>query len=138
MTAKYENGTVEMSVDNSPISSNEEYRFESGIDVMTLLNKSMKMALDEQNPNHSIQMLLEFWGKELNSDRTYIFEILDDDLYYNTFEWCREGINPEIDGLQGIPKEVGTVWIQELQKSGYALVKNVEDIKDSNPLLYDV
>lgn len=42
-----------------------------------LVNESMRMAMEENNPENGIAALLEYLGKSLRSDRSYIFEILE-------------------------------------------------------------
>lgn len=53
-----------------------------------------------------INRVLEFVGKTYDVSRVYIFEDTDDERYMsNTFEWCNEGIAPEIDNLQMVSYE---------------------------------
>ena len=50
---------------------------------------------------------ISFFGKHIGSDRIYIFE--DDEEHHvtnNTYEWCAEGITPQIEHLQGVNMEV--------------------------------
>lgn len=47
--------------------------------------------------------ILSYVGQQLNVSRVYIFENNDDNTACsNTFEWCNEGITPEIDNLQNV------------------------------------
>ncbi len=108
----------------------------SNIDVITLLNRSLHLALCEQNPDKSIEKMMEFWGKALESERVYIFE-LKEEKYYNTYEWCAENVDSVKANVQGIPKETLSKWHPEFEKSGYAFVKNIDDVKDNNLVLYD-
>lgn len=51
--------------------------------------------------DQAVNMVLEIVGKQFNVSRAYIFENSDDGRYgSNTFEWCNEGITPQIDNLQ--------------------------------------
>ena len=51
--------------------------------------------------NLAAQKLIEYTGEYTDADRVYIFELMSEkqDYYSNTFEWCREGIVPQIDNL---------------------------------------
>lgn len=40
----------------------------------TLVNEGMRLALSETDPDKSINIILEYLGKALHSERTYIFE----------------------------------------------------------------
>ena len=54
----------------------------------------------------TIQAVLEIIGKQMNVSRVYIFENDADNKYCsNTFEWCNQGITPEIEHLQRISYE---------------------------------
>ncbi len=65
---------------------------------------------------NNVNNILRTAGEYLNLSRAYIFE---DDLTHNftsnTFEWCNEGIAPEIKNLQNIPYEVISYWPETLK-----------------------
>ncbi|MEG2744314.1 MAG: diguanylate cyclase [Oscillospiraceae bacterium] len=51
----------------------------------------------------SIQQILQMVGRRFDVSRVYIFEISKDGLYCSsTFEWCNEGIMPEMERLQNL------------------------------------
>ncbi|MBN2652977.1 MAG: PAS domain S-box protein [Spirochaetales bacterium] len=67
-------------------------------------------------------------GRFVESDRSYIFKYdWEKDICNNTYEWCREGIEPQIDELQGIPNEFVKWWV-DAHKTGKTLY--VEDVFD--------
>lgn len=48
----------------------------------------------------AVNSIFEIVGRQFDVSRVYIFENSEDDTYCtNTFEWCNEGIPPEIDNL---------------------------------------
>ena len=54
----------------------------------------------------SINEILDLVGRKMNVSRVYVFENSDDNRFCsNTYEWCNEGIRPEIDNLQNISYE---------------------------------
>lgn len=54
----------------------------------------------------AVQSILEMVGKKFNVSRAYIFENSEDGTHCcNTFEWCNEGISPQIENLQSISYE---------------------------------
>lgn len=56
--------------------------------------------------NHGISAILEIAGRHFDVSRAYIFENSDDNRYCsNTFEWCSEGVEPQIDTLQTVSYE---------------------------------
>ena len=51
----------------------------------------------------AINEILASVGKQMNVSRVYIFEnSLDNQFCSNTYEWCNEGVVPEIQNLQNI------------------------------------
>lgn len=80
-------------------------------DSVTINNHElMKYTLDRLyntgDIEGTINSLIALIGKQMNVSRVYIFENNDDDTQcFNTFEWCNEGIEPQIDILQGISYE---------------------------------
>lgn len=63
--------------------------------VFRILYKSSDMDV-------AVNAILEVIGRQFDVSRAYIFEDDEEDDRYciNTFEWCNEGIKPEIDNLQ--------------------------------------
>lgn len=52
----------------------------------------------------SINLILSLLGQKAGVDRVYIFEYAQNHTRFrNTFEWCNDGINPEINNLQAVP-----------------------------------
>jgi diguanylate cyclase (GGDEF)-like protein len=89
-------------------------------------------------PDKSIKIILEYMGKALNGERTYIVEknkLGGDD---NTYEWVAVGVTPEIDNLQNLPPEVCASWYQSFSKNKNIVIENVESIKNSDPLKYEI
>ena len=70
----------------------------------------------------SLKQICEF----VESDRSYIFSYdFVNNTTSNTYEWCAEGIEPEIEHLQNIPIDHITHWL-EAHKKGEAFF--VEDV----------
>ena len=62
--------------------------------VFRILYKSVRI-------DSAVQSILEIVGRQFDISRAYIFENSEDDQYCdNTFEWCNDETEPEIDQLQ--------------------------------------
>ena len=61
----------------------------------------------------AINNLLEKIGHFTKADRAYIVDEKDG-CYYNTYEWCNEGIEPQINQLQNLRAEDMPYWIPKL------------------------
>jgi PAS domain S-box-containing protein len=72
-----------------------------------------------------INSILEKIGCFDLADRSYIFLFPDEETLSNTHEWCAQGITPEIDNLQNLPKSLFPWWFRTLERLE---VINLEDI----------
>ncbi|MDD2307107.1 MAG: PAS domain S-box protein [Prolixibacteraceae bacterium] len=65
----------------------------------------------------SVNRALHKIGRFAGVDRSYIFLFTEDGLFCdNTHEWCDEGIEPQIENLQGIPVDLMPWWMDKLRK----------------------
>lgn len=82
--------------------------------------------------NQALNLALERIGQFLGADRSYIFEFSEDKRFMNnTFEWCNEGIGPEIDNLQEIPIEMLPAWMEILNRHENIIIPSVSDLPES-------
>ena len=102
-----------------------------------IINEGLRVALLEETPDQSLQVLLEHLGKALNGERTYIFEQNESGGDDNTYEWVADGVEPELENLQNVPPEVCASWYRNFSVGGHIVIQNVEDIRSSEPLQYE-
>ena len=84
--------------------------------------------------NYAINDSLVRIGSYIGSDRSYIFDydfILS--TATNTFEWCREGVSPQIMNMQQMPLENLLEWSALHQAGKIVKVDNTVELPD-NPL----
>ncbi|MDP4944918.1 MAG: GAF domain-containing protein [Alishewanella sp.] len=63
-----------------------------------------------------IQQALAKLGQTVAADRVYIFNYdFNNNTCSNTFEWCAEGVMPEINSLQGVPLAAIPQWLHAHQ-----------------------
>jgi diguanylate cyclase (GGDEF)-like protein len=104
----------------------------------TMINAGLKLALSSASPEESIRILMEYTGKALECDRFYIFEETAEHRLSNTYEWCAVGVEPEKEKLQDFPKENAKLWYQRFKEKQNVIVEDVEALKDSDPMMYDI
>ena len=76
----------------------------------------------------TLNSVLNKVGNHTGVSRVYIFENIDaGNACNNTFEWCNEGIEPQLENLQGIPYEVIPYWKNELTSTGYIFSENIAE-----------
>lgn len=136
------------------IEDGRKYRIEFAIDVSvqeqqshmiqnhehfeTIINEAIQLSLQVASPSRSLDILLEYLGKALGAERTYIFEKNEDNCDNNTYEWTALGVTPEKDNLQNLPPEVCENWYNEFKFNKYVTLENIEEIKEENPIQYQI
>lgn len=85
----------------------------------------------------AITKVLEYIGTLFSAERAYVFSF-HGDYYSNIAEWCKEGIAPEIDNLQNIPIGDYQEWLDDLEKYKKVVINDVEKIKDTFPIGYEL
>ena len=102
-----------------------------------VINEGLRVALLEETPDQSLEVLLEHLGKALNGERTYIFEQNEFGGDDNTYEWAAEGIQPEKESLQNVPAEVCASWYRKFSVGKHIVIESLEDIRETDPLQYE-
>jgi signal transduction histidine kinase len=78
----------------------------------------------------SINESLAKLGKFVQVDRVYIFDYnYEKRTTSNLFEWCADGIEPQIDQLQSIPFSEVPIWVETHNKGEEIYVPNVSKLK---------
>ena len=103
----------------------------------TIINEGLRVALLEETPDQSLEVLLGYLGKALDGERTYIFERNEFGGDDNTYEWVANGVKPEKDRLQNVPPEVCANWYRNFSGSNHIVIEDLEDIRESDPLQYN-
>ena len=92
--------------------------------VKQFLRDYLDKAKDEQTLNSILENIAGYY----DADRAYIFEMdQKSEVFNNTFEWCREGISPEIDNLQNIPFDGLDCWFEAFEEEGEFYISSLSE-----------
>lgn len=129
---KQENDNVDIFRSGSVIESEEMTDVER-----QLVSYTFHMLYQSQNIKVAVNQLLEIVGRSYDVSRVYIFEsTLDGKHCSNTFEWCNEGVIPQIDVLQNISYDIDiNGYENNFDENG---IFYCEDISKLNKALYDI
>lgn len=112
----------------------EQKRYQLSQMLLVRLAKSfINISIEdgEQEINHALGEI----GTVVNADRVYIFKYnFGDNTASKTHEWCAEGIEPEIDNLQGLPVDFIPAWVESHRKGKAMAVINVLDLDEDDRL----
>ncbi|MDR2038190.1 MAG: PAS domain S-box protein [Bacteroidales bacterium] len=101
----------------------------------SILIKVLQIVQSSDNMSEAIGEALSEIGKYANVSRVYIFEKnADGKTVNNTYEWCNDGIMPEIDNLQDVPIEYMQDWFDAFNLGKYICTSN---IKELTPVAYE-
>ncbi|MBD5444507.1 MAG: diguanylate cyclase [Lachnospiraceae bacterium] len=103
-----------------------------------LVNEALRTALQASDPDDSIKIVIEYLGKALGGEKVYIFEKNAEGNDDNTYEWVASGVSPEKDNLQNLPSEVCEGLYHIFAEDKCVAIRDIEDIKATNPLLYKI
>jgi PAS domain S-box-containing protein len=80
----------------------------------------------------ALNLALSRIGQFLSVDRSYIFEYNQgENTICNTYEWCNEGIPPEIENLKNIPANVLPMWMEKLHNNENIILSSIKDLPES-------
>ena len=97
------------------------------------------MNATPENLSEILQDTVDVLGKYMQVDRSYIFELdYSDQTMSNTFEWCNEGISPEMAYLQNLPFKVFPWWIQKMEKNQEISLTTLDDLPPAEKDLKDM
>ncbi len=95
-----------------------------------VISVTFNLLYETTEISSSINAALQYLGKRLDVDRSYIFESFDGGKTYdNTYEWCKRGIRPEIDNLQGLTYEVLSDFFRDANKDGIVYSNDLTVLK---------
>lgn len=103
-----------------------------------IVNEGLRLALSTSSADKSLDVVLEYIGKALDGERTYIFERNEHGCDDNTYEWAAQGIIPEKENLQNVPPEVCANWYRNFQADKHIVIEDLEDIREEDPLQYEI
>lgn len=87
----------------------------------------------------AINNLLEIIGNYYEGERAYIFECdYENDLLTNTYEWCKEGIEPQIDNLKELPLGAADRWMEAFRKKGEFYISRLGEDVDKDSAEYKI
>lgn len=95
-------------------------------EILTEISVNYNSISDfESNTKEAVRII----GKHTGASRVYIFEDSTDGLTTsNTYEWCNQGIEPQINDLQQIPYTEIPSWKRILNEEGIVYSERINDL----------
>ena len=102
----------------------------------TILNECLHQVFSGTTPQESIHKMLSYIGETFLCDRTYIFEIYEDERTSNTYEWCAPGTMSQKDILQNEPLDSIRWWMDLFRENNVVVIEDMEEIRTKYPASY--
>ncbi|MBC8191301.1 MAG: CHASE domain-containing protein [Candidatus Marinimicrobia bacterium] len=107
----------------------ESLQFRIKLESLTSAISSKFINLHSEEVNKGINGALQDIAELIDADRSYVFLFSDNmTTMSNTHEWCAEGIEPQMDKLQGIPVEAVPWWMEKLCRLENIYIPRVADL----------
>ncbi len=104
---------------------------------LDFVNYVFKTLYETEDMDRAIELILEIVGKRFAVSRAYIFENSKDGKYgSNTYEWCNEGIEPQIDNLQDFPYETLEGYADLFGENGIFYCTDISKLKPAQVALF--
>lgn len=101
--------------------------------LMHVASEYINLPVDKLDS--AIQSTLEVLGKFAKADRAYIFEYdWSLNICNNTYEWCADGITPQIMELQQVPIEMIPQWAETHKRGDLMYVPDVLALEEGDSL----
>ena len=91
--------------------------------MASVINEGLRIALLEETPDQSLEVLLAHLGRTLDGERTYIFEKNNEGGDDNTYEWVADGVKPERGNFKMFPLTCARTGIGILVSADISLLR---------------
>lgn len=109
------------------------------MDREEFLKQMLKYSASAESPEENIAHMLEYMGRKLEADRTYIFEKNKRGGSDNTYEWCAENAIPQKDNLQNVEnKGMLDLWYKEFESDNGIFITDLDEYKKVSRPIYEL
>ena len=115
----------------------EKQALKQMLDAEQMVMECVRNLYREPDLNQSVPFVLERLGRFLAADRAYVL-IEHDNLLYNDYEWCADGVASQRELLQGLPLSSIDCWRPAFDQQECAIMEDVESIREEYPETYEL
>ncbi len=121
----------------STVSSRIDSDDQPGLADGSLVQYAFQQLYTSRDVDASVNELLAMIGKQTNVSRVYVFENSPDNRFCsNTYEWCNDGIEPQLQNLQNVSYETDIPdYDENFDEHGIFYVPDIETLPRN---LYDI
>ncbi len=114
------NGYIIIFIRNISERKKEETKIKKNLEQQQILSDISYLFNTANDFDFKVREVLRIAGNYINASRVFIFEdMLSNRAVSNTYEWCNNRIEPQIDELQAIPYTMFPSWLEIMKSQGY-------------------
>ncbi|MBN2899867.1 MAG: GAF domain-containing protein [Clostridia bacterium] len=106
-----------------------ERKLKRQLQFQQIISEIGRMFIKAENVDVGLNKALEKIGTFSDASRAYIFQF-EDDAMNNTYEWCKDGVEPEKENLQGLPLSMFPWWINKISDGKILNISDVSALKE--------
>jgi len=115
-----------------------ENKLETVLETERQLVRAIQTVSGAGTIDDRVNAALKICGEYFQADRAYVFHMEGDGRLYNTYEWCRDGIEPQIGFLQKIDIHYIDRWMPYFEKQAAVVTPDIEKIKAGKQDEYEI
>ncbi len=109
------------------------------LELERAVSSCLKVFQFETDIDKAISKFLNEVGKYYGAQRAYIFDFdYVNNVINNTYEWCGDTSEPQIENLQNIPIANVADWVERFEKYGEFFITCLDDDVDNSSESYDI
>lgn len=113
------------------VSSELKVRYQQNLQELLIRLSTRFINLPTDEIENAIALSLRELGQFVQADRAYIFDYdFENNISRYRYEWCNEGISPEIENHPVLPLELCTDMVKYHLSGKYFLISDVDSLPD--------
>jgi PAS domain S-box-containing protein len=117
------------------IEAERKLKAQSELMELLVFTSTSFINISEDKLHETINLSLKKLGEFVKADRMYVFDYdWGKQICSNTYEWCGDGIEPQIDFLRDVPLEGLEDWTESHTKGESVYVENVFELSENATL----
>jgi len=113
-----------------------EHELQTVLDTQRELATAIQIINGIGTIDERLNGVLKNSGEYFRADRAYMFLINKHGSLDNLYEWCRDGVEPQIKNLQGVDIHFIDRWMPNFKEKKAIVTPDVEKIRESMPEEY--
>ncbi len=107
----------------------EEIKYRENLERIITEISTELMNIEVEKIDENIDQALKRIGEFAGADRSYVFQFYEDlEKMDNTYEWCDEGVEPQMDRLKGLSSDTFPWWMEKLKNFENITIPKVSEL----------